>query len=475
MSHTAPPPILLITTDQLRHDLFGSNPAWGVSVPNLDRLRREGTTLAQATSVCPVCMPQRFAWMSGLYPSQGAARLMDNCHDWPTDVTMYPQALQEAGYHTSLVGKLHCLAGLYRRDIVDYEDRVHAMGFDAAWEVSGKSLAQWFDCRFTRHLESVGMLERYRDSEGSAGNGASWLELEHTIDALIADEATARLADMPRDRPWFMHVSFCNPHPPYDPPAGYAERHTPDEMPPPSGIDDADEIQRWRRQRAAYAGLVELVDDQVGRVLSCLEARGDLDRTVVVFTTDHGDMLGDRGEKGKMLPYEASVRTPVIVRYPPRVTADQTLDDCVESVDLPVTLCDIAGHDVPQRCLPQTPGRSLWPRLCSEDAPTRAFGYAEYGNGDTSWRMVRDRRWKYVYRDTGEELYHLEADPDERVNRCNDAECGSRLGELRAMLIGAMSRCVRPNQDGGEAVIESAREMERRGFSRQAIEALPDA
>mgnify|MGYP006282645191 CR=1 FL=1 len=456
---TMPPNIILITTDQQRWDFYDNRTVRSLRTPNLQRLMREGATLTNATSNCPICIPTRFTWCHGLYASQGAARLLRNCHDWPHDLPGMPQALQGAGYQTAIIGKLHAHEGLWHRDLCDteYVQSTRDRGFDHVFEVCGKSLAFWFDCNWTRHLERRGLLDDYRrdlavrsgqisgeDARGDYGPGI--LSTEESMDGFIGRNVCEWLGERRPGAPFFLHASFCGPHGPLDPPEEFAERYDPAEMPPPEGVDDAEEIRRWKRLRALYCAQVELIDVQIGRLLQTLEDQGLLEDTAIVFGTDHGDMLGHLGKSGKGPAYDTSCRTPYVVWWPGRVPAGQTLTGPVEAVDLPATIMDIAGlGSDPAAHIPYSPGRSFLPYAAGESGPPREWAYAEWGGGEDAWRMCREPDWKYVVSPSGDQLFNLAEDPWETVNRVDDPALRERISRMRRRVIESMLQTVTPD------------------------------
>ena len=437
-------PILLITTDQHRFDFATGGVVPGLELPTLDRLRREGTTLTQATSVCPVCMPARFAWLTGLCPSQVAGRLMNNAHDWPLDLPTMPQALRAAGYRTALIGKLHARAGLYRHDLKQDRERVSSLGYDEVVEVAGKTLAKWFDCDWTASLETAGLLADYRrhlaERPDLFGHKPPYapnpLPIEHNIDTFVADHAVRWLEQRRGDRPWFLHASFCAPHFPVDPPGHYATMFSPDDMPPPEGDCPMDQVPARLEHRAAYCGLLRFVDDQIGRVLDALDRSGHADPTLVICCTDHGDMLGHHGRINKERPEETSVRNPITLRWPGRVRPGTSFDGPVESIDLPAAVLDAAGVD-PTEALPDSHARSFLPWVTqATETPGRDSAYAEFGSGPNGWRMIRTPTRKYVrWADGRESLFDLVTDPWEQDNLAGSPDEADTLVSLRARLL----------------------------------------
>lgn len=452
------PNILLITDDQHRWDFVGNQTVPSLATPALDRLRLEGTTLTHSFSNCPICMPTRFAWTTGLYGTQAAAFLAGNSHDWPLRFATMPQALQRAGYHTSLVGKLHSLGGLYARNVTSHESSTHALGFDDVFEVSGKALAYWFDCRWTDHLKKRGMLEQYRaDIEqrmemigGHERYTPSFLDTPDHMDAFIGRQARQWLTDYDGAKPFYLHASFCGPHFPLDPPKEYFDRYRPEDMPVPVGAN-ADQIRHWQEMAALYCAMITFVDDEIGKLLGVLQARGWSDNTLVLYGTDHGDMMGHHNQAHKGPPYDTSCRTPVTARLPGIIPAGRVLTDPAEAVDLPCTLLEAAGAGNPAELLPQTPGRSYWRYLTGEATTHRDWAFSEFGLWPGGWRMCRERDWKYVLSpEKGDMLFNMKLDPWEQQNLIDDPTQAERINRMRRQLLESMMRIVAPNSDQGK-------------------------
>jgi len=437
--------ILLVTDDQHRWDFFQGGAVPTLSLPSLSRLAAEGTTLTHAYSNCPICMPTRFTWLYGLYASQVAERLAGNAQDWPGHLPSMAHALRDAGYRTALVGKLHWHAGLYRRDLVRDEHDTRARGFDDVFETSGKSLAWWYDCRYTQHLDSKGLLQIYRDDVASrcaqlGGHeryAPSPLAAQDHMDSVIGAEARRWLEAYDGEKPFFLHASFCGPHFPLDPPEPYFRRHRPDDMPPPEGVGDPHEIRKWQERRALYRDLLALVDDQIGRLLDALDAKGLANDTLVVFTTDHGDMLGHCGLTQKGRPHDASARTPVIARLPGVIAQGNVLDGMAEAADLPCAILEAAGcgaHEEIRRLLPGTPGRSWWNYISGAADSHRDWIYSEHHA--PTWRMIREPDWKYVFQhDAGDSLFNMPHDPNEMHNLIADPAHTPRVSHMRHQLL----------------------------------------
>lgn len=396
-----------------------------LQIPGITRLRREGTTMSAAYSNCPICVPARFTWLHGLYPSQGAAPLMGNAGNWPTDLPTFAQALQLNGYHTALLGKLHAHTGIHHHDLVAGEQETRKRGFHDVMEVAGKSLTYWHDCHWTRHLRQQGVLDRYRESLRHAcpeiGDEShiaqSFLSAENHVDGFIGAKAAAWLTAYDDPRPFFLHASFCSPHYPLDPSPEF-DLYQPEDMPVPIGLTDANEIAEWQRRRALYCGLITQVDAEINRLLNIIDEKELAENTLVVFTTDHGDMIGDHGLNNKGVPQEASCRTPMTLRFPGTIPAGAECSAPLETADLPVTLLAAAGlKNITSEWLPDSPGRSFWDYCRHQGEAPRQWCYAERGWQGEGWRMVRDERYKYVWSaDSDDQLFDLQEDPRETMN-----------------------------------------------------------
>lgn len=441
--------ILFLTIDQHRWDFVTGGAVGTLRTPNIDRLRAAGTTFPNTFSNCPICMPTRFTWTHGLYASQGAAGLLDNAHDWPTDLPTLPRHLQAAGHHTALIGKLHRHAGLSRRSLLEDHEATRAFGFDDLLEVSGKSLALWYDCAWTRHLRERGLWETYvrdiaarGDEFGKSLRGdPSVLPDEDHVDAFLATQAERWLLGRTDARPFYLHASLCGPHFPVDPPERLRRCFAAEAMPDPEGVDDPGLRAAWRERRAGYAALVAHVDEQIGRIVDALEKSGRGRDTLIVLCSDHGEMVGHRNLPNKGTPYDTSIRTPVTFVLPGVIPANERLGALVEAVDLPVTLAEAAGLAAPARLFPGTPGRSLWGLLTrGTDAAPRRVAYAEAFSGRRAWRMVRDQRHKLVvHAEGGDELYDLEADPWELDNLADRGAHDAVRRRLERELLGVLT------------------------------------
>jgi choline-sulfatase len=281
---------------------------------------------------------------------------------------------------------------------------------------------------YTHYLAEQGLLQAfYKDYCARKERGwivgashDSVLPTNAFEDAYIGRRAAEWLERVPDDFPWYYFVSFVGPHDPFDPPAEYGDRYRDAEMPPAIPYHAAGKpayLQRRRVQASAdqvaftrrqYCGSIELIDDQVGLMLNVLEQRGQLDNTYIVFTSDHGEMLGDHGLYTKSVPYDGAVHIPLLVSGP-AIAGGRTSQALTELIDAHPTLCELV--DVPQQ--ENVDARSFASVLRGDSTEHRTDIVTAY----RSFRSLRTRKYAFIdnYSDVAE-LYDLESDPQEQNN-----------------------------------------------------------
>lgn len=457
------PNILFITTDEQRFDCLGAygNPV--IRTPNLDRIAANGVRFDRAYVQNPMCMPSRMSLMTGRYCSEHGCNI--NCVGIPEHEQAHTvmQALGDAGYMTAAIGKMHMMP------------KWGPFGFQYLDLVEGKAD---LNNQYIDYLKAKGLNGKQYEAEPGErppGTRTNALPAEDTIDAFVGRRAARWLYEWEGDRPFFLWVSFSNPHFPFDPPAPYDTMYDPDEVPGPvwregemvekptqrrlqqeRGYDQYSEAE-LRKLIAHYYGNVTLVDDQVGEILEVLARKGLTEETMIAFTSDHGDHLGDHRllHKSGVTFYDISVRVPYLVRYPARFPQGVVCDALVEAIDLPATFLDVAGVAPPETMQ----GRSLVGLAEGAVTDWRDDAFSEidlhinpsmHGPNDPGSRdyvaMICTREWKYVhFPNLGiGELYDLVDDPHELVNLFYNPAYTDRVAEMRLRLLNRFMHNQRP-------------------------------
>jgi len=446
---TERPNILWICSAQQRFDTIGALGNEQINTPNLDRLADRGVAFSRAYAQSPVCTPSRASFLTGRYCR--TTRCRQNGQRIPADERLVTRILADEGYRCGLSGKLHlssCAGGRVEQRIDDGYDTFH-------W--SHHPQPDWPENEYSQWLAAKG--RSWEELHGGAitpyvdrGVPAEYHQTTWCAEKAVEFIEENRFVAGKGGRPWLFSFNCFDPHHPFDPPADYLQRYDPADMPAPKyqpgELDNKPTYQRldheWahntpgyfhvagmtdddrRLVTAAYYAMVELIDEQVGRMLDALQQTGQADNTIVIFMSDHGEMLGDHGIylKGPHF-YEAAVRVPLIVSWPARFRASLRVEGLVELVDIAPMLLGAAGIEVP----PRMQGRSLLP-LCTGEADPRHHRdavYSEYYNAWTHKRsygtMLRTESEKIVvYHGTDQgELYDLRRDPDEFDNLWDDA------------------------------------------------------
>ena len=438
----------MIITDQQRFDTIG---AWGqdhMITPNMDRIAQNGVSFTQ--SYCPgaTCVASRAAIFTGMYPHTTGVysfQNWENHHCWVQD-------LADAGYHCANIGKMHFTprdidGGFHDRIVVENPtNKTHAIGgVDDDW---GKYMTLHGVTRPNdRNQSDPDWLSKYQ--------GVVWHEEERFHSDVFIGNSTVRWVETNQSqKPLFLQVGFTGPHEPWDPLQRhldlYEDREVPprvykedelDEKPPQhlahqqfhantaheSQIDiasaDEDDIARMRRH---YYAKITTVDEQVGRVMDALESRGYLENSVVVFCSDHGELLGDHKLAYKWLMYDPIVHIPLVIQTSDSVGQPKEVSDLVSLMDLGPTILEAAGVDVPA----YMEGRSLNGYLRGEDVEPRAFVCCE-DNYQVMFRTETHKLVYYIGQEAGE-LYDLENDPNELDNLWEDS---ASLGVKQSLLI----------------------------------------
>lgn len=415
------PNILLITTDQQRYDTIAAMGYPYMYTPNLDQLIREGCSFPNAYSPNPVCMAARHNIITGLparYHGFDDNYFDDNPRVLPYDLPTFPQLLSDAGYDTIAVGKMHFQPyrrhnGITKLELMDEIPR-HQQDDEYALYLKEQGYGDIQSIHGVRHL--LYMLPQ-RSLLPEQHHGSSW----------VADRSMYHIRQNAGKRPFFLWSSFIAPHPPFDVPEKWADLYKGKELPPlkvsktplsvlaeeNKNIADYPTEEYLRRARELYFASISFVDYNIGKILQQLKDMGEYENTLIIFTSDHGEMLGDYGTYQKFLPYDSSARIPFLIRYP-EVFQGGTVDPrFVDLNDILPTVLDAAGVDYPNPAI--LPGESLLKKSGFKD---RTRQYVEHAHGSRRWASIRDQQYKYTYYYGGgkEELFDMRNDPDETTN-----------------------------------------------------------
>ena len=479
---TERPNILWYCTDQQRWDTIRALGNPHINTPALDRLVEAGVAFDNAYCQSPICTPSRASFLTGRYPATTHVHRNGNAA-FPSGETLVTKVLADAGYDCGLIGKLHLSSAKGHEQRVDDGYRLFRWSHHPQPDLDPEHHAyhQWLVDE-----KGVDPAALYEDLKSFCGTGVP-AELHQTT---WVTEAALRFAPEPRDGPWMLSLNPFDPHPPFDPPAEYVARYDPATLPPPlfrpedlerqtafrdiaqqtmTAVDPTGPMPTGaltpeeRRKtayrppdtfngqivKAHYYAMIELIDDQFARLLKGLDELGQLDSTLIVFMSDHGEMLGDHGllYKGCRF-FEGLVHVPLIVSWPGHVQAGVRSPALVELVDVAPTILEAAGLDVPQAMQ----GKSLWPLLtgalpadvhkphvvCEFNDALGSAAISTPSHGT----MMFDGRYKHiVYHGTGlGELYDLANDPGEFDNLFDDpAMTEQRLALMRRHLDAIMA------------------------------------
>ena len=409
------PNILFFFPDQHRFDFVGYNQDIPVRTPHLDKLAEGGVTFTKAIVPSPVCAPSRACMAAGKrYHRCGVP---GNGTNYPLDQPTQYQALRAAGYRTAGVGKFDLSKntlewGLDGKRMIDewgFTDGIDNEGkYDGtrsgATEPHGPYLKYLYDNGWADiHLNDFDRVNRH----GFRDTHPTKLPDEAYCDNWIAENGLDILKQLPADQPWFMQVNFTGPHNPMDITQSMWDARPDVQYPQPNDSTELDGSQH-NEIRRNYAAMIENIDRQVGRYLEEVEARGELDNTLVVFSSDHGEMLGDHNRWGKSTFYQPSVSVPLVIAGP-GVQEGRSSDLLVELHDLAVTHLDFAGADG----IPDADGLSLRSVLTGDSTMHRDFAISALND----WQLIWDGRMKLVLQEGNEpRLFDLATDPGENEN-----------------------------------------------------------
>ncbi|UWP89724.1 choline-sulfatase [Aliiroseovarius crassostreae] len=430
------PNILIVMVDQCNGTLFPDGPADWLHAPNLKKLAAKSVRFQKSYTASPLCAPGRASFMSGQLPRRTG--VYDNAAEFRSDIPTYAHHLRRAGYYTALSGKMHFVGP---DQMHGFEERLTTdiypadFGWTPDYRKPGERIDWWY-----HNMGSV------------TGAGVAEISNQMEYDDEVAYNACAKLYDLARgndDRPWCLTVSFTHPHDPYvarrkywdlyedcdhllpEVPAWDYEDHDPHAK----RIFDANDWRNFditeeniRRSRRAYFANISYLDDKLGEMMDILEATRQ--EAIIVFVSDHGDMLGERGLWFKMNFYEGSARVPLMISAPGLEPG--LIETPVSTLDVTPTLADLAGVSL-EEVMPWVDGESLLP-LAGGQARTSPVAM-EYA-AEASYAplvSIREGDWKYNRCALDpDQLFNLSDDPHELTNLAEDPAHAEVLAGFRA-------------------------------------------
>jgi arylsulfatase A-like enzyme len=437
------PNLLLIFTDMQRWDTVRAlgNPV--IKTPALDRLAREGTAFASCYTPSPVCVSARYAMHYGKWSSRTGVTENQSI---PADADdSAPAHLGRAGYRTHGIGKMH-FDGL--RGFAARETQEEIVG-----RVDEDDYLQYLIAKGHGHI---------RDPHGVRGEmyyvpQVAQMPAEHHPTQWVGDRSLAFIEEGAKRRePWMLMSSYIHPHPPFAVPNPWHKLYRGFDMPLPAVPHDAAAMLTWinrmqnrykyrdqgidqhlvRLMKAYYYACISFVDLQVGRLLAALERTGQLDRTLIVFTSDHGEFLGDFDCFGKRSMHDASARVPMLARLPGAFPAGAVVDRPASLVDVPATMLAVAGIDARAQGMD---GEDLAAVAAGRSKREAVFG--QCGSNGTAQYLTVTKEWKYFYSapDDREFLIDRRVDPLETRNRAGLPTTRGPLEGMRRRLLGFLA------------------------------------
>ena len=433
---TKRPNILILMVDQLTGTLFEDGPADFLHAPNLKKLAAQSVRFANSYTASPLCAPARAAFMSGALPRR--TRVYDNAAEFASDIPTYAHHLRRAGYYTALSGKMHFVGP---DQLHGFEERLTTdiypadFGWTPDYRKPGERIDWWY-----HNMGSV------------TGAGVAEITNQLEYDDDVCHQAVQKLYDLSRGldpRPWCLTASFTHPHDPFVARKKYWDLYegVPELQPPPAlAYEDMDPHSKrlmdacdWRgmevtpdhirRSRQGYFANISYIDDKIGEILAVLEASRK--EAIIVFVSDHGEMLGRKGLWFKMNFFEGAARVPLMISAPGLTPGLVTTP--VSTIDLTPTLCDLAGISM-EAVMPWTDGESLVPLAKgTERTSPVAMEYAAEGT-ITPMVCLRQGAWKYIHCPADPDmLFDVAADPEETTNLAGDPRVAEVLAHFQTL------------------------------------------
>jgi arylsulfatase A-like enzyme len=461
--------ILLIFTDQQRFDTIAAAGNPHIKTPNLDRLCREGTRFSSAFTPSPVCVPARCSMHYGQYPMNTGC--FENNYDMPVDRPGVADVLTSAGYRTHAIGKRHFTPDpnaprgfqtLEKQEEIvdevandDYLQYLEANGCGYAVEPYGARGEAYYVPQLST------LPPQHHPSQWIGDRTVEWIKTHCSKSETPTSDLRA-----PTSSPFFLFSSIIHPHPPFSPPTPWHKLYRGPDMPLPKMAEDNESLytytnliqNRYKGRdagrdlrlhqliKAYYWASISFVDYQLGRIFQALEKTGQLDSTLIIFASDHGEFLGDYNCFGKRSFLDSAARVPMICRLPGTFEAGAVCDTPVSLIDVMPTVLAAAG--APAEDLD---GEDL--ARIADGTSARDVVFGHYQGAQAGIYMAVTRQWKYIWSaaDQKELLFDRIKDPDELRNRACNVACGDAVRAMRKRLQAHVR-----TMPGHENVIDSA-------------------
>ncbi len=445
------PNIILIEADDHHYKALGclGNPV--IKTPNIDRLAARGVAFSNMVCQTPACSPSRSSLLTGSYPHNNGCYSNHNLGIEGSQMRMtFPSALQRAGYHTALFGKMHFHIPSIRK-IQDATDprwikACQKLGFDDVFGTFGKHMIgrSSTECNYSKYLKNKKLYQVVRNDwknnrKGWPLNyvGPTPLNEEDAEDGFLASKAADWIKKQKKGKPFMLWLNFSNPHPPCDPPEKYAYMYDKVKLPPAVPTPDlrglpadlAAKVKRLsakttpeqaRKIRARYYAMITFLDSCVGKVMNAVKEAGLTGDTVIVYCADHGSLNGDHGMWSKGPMYKGSINAPLVIAGPMVTEKGRIVKRPIEMQDIAATFMAIADKGKARKENFKPEGVSLLPLLTGKGKFARDAAFAEYRD----IKMVEDGNYKYVYGPNRKQqlLFDMKNDPDETHNLAGKPE-----------------------------------------------------
>lgn len=462
--------------DQMRADCLSILDHAIVDTPNLDQLARDGALFNNAYAATPSCVPARASVLTGMSQESTGRVGYEDKIPWNYEHTM-PGEFAKAGYHTQCVGKMHTyptrnLCGFH--NIVLHDGYMHYNRFKHTTKTVDSfdqtdDYLPWLREKAGSHLDLTDL-----GLDCNSSTVARPWELPEALHPTnwVTTQAIDFLRRRDPTKPFFLNMSFVRPHPPFDPPQVFYDMYRDLDLPEApigdwaiteddrkAGFDPVTAKgmvpkRRLQQAQAAYYALITHIDYQIGRFLMAMQEYGVYDDTVILFVSDHGELLGDHHLFRKSMPYEGSAKVPLILSDPGNyLNLDKNiqLDQVAELRDIMPTLLDVANINIPST----VDGKSLLTLWKGEEKSWRDYIHGEHEYGEESFHYITDGKEKYIwFSQTGkEQFFDLEEDPKEVVNLADNETYQARMEVRRKQLIHELTGSEEGYTDGVRLIV----------------------